>query len=167
MATTVALLMTPDVVTVRAQQSVRAAARLMAAHQTDYLVVVDEGRVVGVVTARDLVTRAYAAGDDGDGRVREACTSSPLTANTDDRATDVLLRMRRRSLRRIPVVDGDRLVGILCDSDLPILAEAPAEPLGIVVASPGRPRTERADGLPLPSNVVPWPAAADFPVQPA
>jgi len=166
--------MTPDVVTVRAQQSVRAAARLMAANQTDYLVVVDEGRVVGVVTARDLVTRAYAQGDDGDGRVREACSSTPLTANIDDHATDVLLRMRRRGLRRIPVVEDDRLVGLLCDTDLPILAAAPTEPLGVVVKSPGRPRTERADGVPLtasgvalPANVVPWPAAAGFPVQPA
>lgn len=167
MATTVAVLMTPDVVTVRAQQSVRAAARLMAAHQTDYLVVVDENRVVGVVTARDLVTRAYAAGDDGDGRVREACSPSPLVANTDDGVTEVLLRMRRRGLRRVPVVDGHELVGILCDTDLPILSEIPEEPLGVVVKSPGRPRTERADGLPLPSNVVPWPAVVGLPVQPA
>lgn len=161
MATTVAELMTPDVITIRARQSVRAAAKLMALHQTDYLVVVDEERVVGVVTARDLITRAYARGDQGVGLVREACTVNPLLASTDDSATDLLLRMRRRCLRRVPVVDvdGHGLVGILCDADLPILAPVPVEPLGVEVRSHGRPRIDRADGVPLPVNVVPWPSS--------
>lgn len=160
MATTVAELMTPDVVTIRARQSVRAAAKLMALHQTDYLVVVDGDRVVGVITARDLITRAYARGDTGDGEVREACTADPLLARPDEAATDLLLRMRRRCLRRVPVLDehGDGPVGILTDADLPILAPVPVEPLGVVVRSAGRPRTERADGVPLPVNVVPWPS---------
>lgn len=135
MPTTVAETMTPNPTTIRADQSVREAAQLMDAQEIGDLVVVDGGRVAGIVTDRDIVVRVLAAGGGPDDEIRRACSSDLVTASPDDPVDAVVKLMRDKAVRRIPVMRGDELVGIVSLGDLAMerdpdsaLADISAEP---------------------------------------
>ncbi|GAA2877049.1 CBS domain-containing protein [Streptosporangium fragile] len=82
-------------------------------------VVVSDGQgVIGVVTDRDLALRVLARGSDGDTPVSRAMTTDPVTVRPDedlDIAFDVL---RRHPFRRLPVVDGGVVIGMVTVDDL-------------------------------------------------
>lgn len=85
----------------------------------DVLVRDDDGRLCGIVTDRDLVVRALADGGDPSSKtLGEVCSGSVHTVKTDAEIGDVIALMERESLRRVPVVDGDRPVGIVSLGDL-------------------------------------------------
>jgi CBS domain-containing protein len=100
------------------------AARLMREHHVGSLVVVDEtgaGRVpVGMVTDRDIVVAAVAKGvDPRTVAVGEIMAAEVVVAQETDSEFDVLRTMRRRGVRRLPVVDAaGRLVGLITLDDL-------------------------------------------------
>ncbi|WP_070107470.1 CBS domain-containing protein [Burkholderia plantarii] len=105
-------IMSRDVVHVAPGDSIHHAARWMARHDVGALPVCDGTRVVGMVTDRDIVTRALAAGKDGGAPVREI-TSVPIEwCGEDDDADAVRRKMASTQVRRIPVMSRDRrLVG--------------------------------------------------------
>jgi CBS domain-containing protein len=83
--------------------------------------VVDEGRLRGVVTDRDLVVRVMAEGGAvGDRTVASACSDEPVTVAPDDDIDQVIGLMRERAVRRIPVVEHGHPVGIVSLGDLAI-----------------------------------------------
>lgn len=111
------------VVTAGRDESVVDAARRMAEYDVGTLVVVDEAggvvRPVGIVTDRDLVTRALARGFPPEGRVRDVMDEDLVTARDDDDVDAILVRLRQRAVRRIPIVDAaGGLVGILTLDDI-------------------------------------------------
>jgi CBS domain-containing protein len=135
MPTTVAETMTPSPTTIRADQSVREAAQLMEAQDIGNVVVVDDGRVVGIVTDRDIVVRVLAAGGGPDDEIRRACSTELVTASPDDPVDAVVTLMREKAVRRVPVMRGNELVGIVSLGDVAMehdpdsaLAEISAEP---------------------------------------
>lgn len=85
-----------------------------------------DGAVIGMVTDRDLVVRAMADGADARTvRVSDVMTPDVLVAREDDRLQDVIARMGRRQVRRIPVLDAqDRLVGMLALGDVAVRSDA-------------------------------------------
>lgn len=121
------------------------AARLMREHHVGSVVVVDEtdqGRVVaGMLTDRDIVTSIVAKDvDPGGVRVGDAMTTELLTAREGDSITELLGAMRRKGVRRVPVVDpGGVLVGLVALDDV---LEVVAQELSMVVQaiSTGRQR---------------------------
>jgi CBS domain-containing protein len=100
------------------------AARMMREQHVGSLVVVDdapEGRVVvGMLTDRDIVTAIVAkAVDPGIVSVGEAMSTDVVTAREDDSIVDLLGSMRRKGVRRVPVVDARGvLVGLVALDDL-------------------------------------------------
>lgn len=110
------------------QMSVLQAAQLMRDHHVGSLVVVDEsgaGRlVVGVLTDRDIVTAVVAKEvDPSTLRVEDVMSSDVVVALEDDSVTDMLHKMRRKGLRRLPVVTpAGVLVGVVTLDDLLSLA---------------------------------------------
>lgn len=104
--------------------SVSEAARLMRERHVGCLVVVDEtdkGRVVvGMLTDRDIVTAIVAKDvDPRTLRVEDAMSSDLVTARTGDSILDVLGVMRRKGVRRVPVVDANGvLVGLVALDDM-------------------------------------------------
>ena len=114
------------------------AARLMRENHVGCLVVVDEvgGKriVVGVLTDRDIVTAVIASElDPATLRVEDVMSTDLVTAREDDSLIDLMRTMRRKGVRRIPVVGGqDELIGIVTlDDVLDVLAQE----LGLLVAT--------------------------------
>jgi CBS domain-containing protein len=123
-------LCTRDTVFAQAQMGVAEAARLMREHHVGSLVIVEQGPrgrvVVGMLTDRDIVTAIVAKEVDPTlVRVGDVMSRDPLTAREADSVLDVLTGMRRRGVRRVPVLDAQGvLLGILAIDDvLGVLAE--------------------------------------------
>ncbi len=118
----------PEVVTAELADSVAKVAKRMRLHDVSALPVVQHGRVVGIVTKRD-VTRAVA--EDMDLRaatVAVVMTQHPLVAAPDEDAQAVAMRMLEHGIRHLPVVDGHRLLGVISARDLLLLEVWPPTP---------------------------------------
>jgi CBS domain-containing protein len=109
----------PQVVT--PADSVSRAAEIMRDADVGVVPVVeDQGsmRLAGVVTDRDIAIRVVAEGRNGDTSTREVMSSGLATVGPDDDVSSVLDLMKAEQVRRIPVVEGDRLVGIIAQADV-------------------------------------------------
>lgn len=102
------------------QTTVRDAARLMAENRCGSILVMEDGRLIGIFTERDLLARVAAAGRDLDGtRLAEVMTRDPDRIGADDSVADAIRRMDEFSYRYLPVVDGERIIGVLSIRHLP------------------------------------------------
>jgi CBS domain-containing protein len=99
--------------------SVRDAARMMQANNVAAVVVTEGARLVGIVTERDITCRVVARGLDPDkALLSQVMTRNPDTLSPDDTALSALQLMRIRNFRHLPVVDDDRVVGMVSVRDL-------------------------------------------------
>jgi CBS domain-containing protein len=121
MATRIADVMTKNPAILDVDASALQAAQAMKAGDIGDVVVCDHGKIWGIVTDRDLVVRAMADGTSPEQvRLRDVC-SHELTTITPDASIDQALRlMREHALRRLPVVKGDKPVGIVALGDLAV-----------------------------------------------
>lgn len=110
-------------VSVGVDASTRDAARTMVESRVSCVLVLEAGRLVGIVTDRDL-RRVLASGTDPDGPVRAVMTPDPVTASADAMAFELLLAMASRAIHHLPVLDGDRPVGVVTATDLMRLEQA-------------------------------------------
>jgi CBS domain-containing protein len=117
---TVADLMTRPTATCPADAEIRAAAALMRDRDTGDVVVVDHDTVRGIVTDRDIVVRALADGKGPETPLAEVLSGQVVAVAPDDRIEKVVDLMREHAVRRIPVVDGGRLAGVISIGDLAI-----------------------------------------------
>ncbi len=121
------------VVTLRAEDKVLNAAKLMKKHRIGSVVVTSDQKAVGIVTETDIAYKIVAAGLDPEKTTLKKIMSTPLkTTEIDAKIADVAGLMRENRIKRIPVVDKEqRLVGIISDDDLisvfPGLVEVLAE----------------------------------------
>lgn len=117
--TTVRDAMTPGVETVEPSQPLLEAARLMETGDFGSVPVVENGRLVGVLTDRDIVVRAVALGlDPNSARVGEIASKGPITVEPDQDLAEALRLMAQHRVRRLPVVDDGKLVGVLSQADV-------------------------------------------------
>jgi CBS domain-containing protein len=106
------------------RDSLHRAAGLMARHDVDALGVTEEGRLVGLVTERDLVVRGLAAGKGGDAAIDEVMTRDPVTIEATADAAAAFRLLRDRTLHRLPVIASGCLVAMLTLDDFAV--EPPA-----------------------------------------
>ena len=113
--------MTAKVVTARPSDSVLAVAKLMRDHAVGSVVITDgSGAPCAMVTDRDLAVRALAAESDPETPVEE-CTSRPLvTGEPEMDLKEAAALMVQHRVRRLPVVDDDRLEGIVTLDDIAV-----------------------------------------------
>jgi CBS domain-containing protein len=111
--------MTPNPRTVSPNDTIQRAAAIMKEADTGFVPVVENGRPVGVVTDRDIVLRAVAAGNCA-GPVRDVATGDVVTVSPDASTKDVERIMSERQVRRVAVVDNGQLVGIVSLGDLAV-----------------------------------------------
>ena len=112
--------MTSAAISVSADDSVTAAARLMARHNVGSLPVRGRGgRLLGIVTDRDLVLRCMAAGENpASVPVGRVMTSRVAVTKPSESIFDAAERMAREQVRRLPVVEEGRLVGMISLADV-------------------------------------------------
>lgn len=113
--------MTPHPRTLTPEDTIQSAACIMRDEDTGAVPVVEDGRtVVGMVTDRDIVVRAVAAGGQLNRPVREIVTSAVVTATPEMSTREAAQLMSEHQIRRLPVVDGERLVGIVSLGDIAV-----------------------------------------------
>ncbi len=111
--------MTAAPATIAAEATSVEAARLMASHDVGSLPVLEGESLVGIVTDRDLVLNVLAKDlDPHKVTVSTICTEQPTTVTPDDPLDQALQHMAREQVRRLPVVEDSRLVGILAQADI-------------------------------------------------
>ncbi|MFE0809163.1 CBS domain-containing protein [Streptomyces sp. NPDC058848] len=130
-------IMTGHPVTVEPQTSVTAVARLMRDRDLGAVLVTDGDELRGLVTDRDLVIRSVADGGDPEQTtVAGACSDDLVTVRSDEELDHAVEVMREHAVRRVPVVDDGRPVGIVSLGDL-AMERDPESALGdISVARP-------------------------------
>jgi CBS domain-containing protein len=105
-------------VTVARHTSVRKATRLMTQHETDVVLVVDGGELVGIFDARDVVRRVLAIGANADrATVAEVMTSDPVRLSSDAPLNHALHLMHEGGFQHVPIVDEGRVVGVISARD--------------------------------------------------
>lgn len=114
-------IMTTNVVSVDRNTTVEEAARIMRELNVGSVPVTENGRVIGIITDRDLVLRNVAAGrGPRDTTVGEIMSASVVSANPDMDVHTAADLMAKNQIRRLPVVEEDRLVGIVSIGDLAV-----------------------------------------------
>ena len=111
--------MVTDVVTVEPDVDVRRAVRAMNDFEIGCLVVVEAGRVVGILTERDVLKRVV---DEGrkpeETRVREVMSKPPITISPDVDLETAIELMFKHKIKKLPVVENGKLVGLITFTDL-------------------------------------------------
>jgi CBS domain-containing protein len=109
--------MSRDLLTVEAGLGVVAVAQRMADRNVGAVLVLEDGRLTGIMTERDLM-RAVARGLSHDTVVGDCMTADPDTIAPDDTIDHAAVMMIHGGYRHLPVVDGDDVVGVLSIRDL-------------------------------------------------
>jgi CBS domain-containing protein len=112
--------MTPNPRFVSPDDPIQNAARIMRDEDTGVVPICDNGRAVGIVTDRDIVVRAVADGGQMNRPVRDIASRDVISARPDMSTREAAELMSEHQVRRLPVVDGDRLVGIVSLGDLAV-----------------------------------------------
>ncbi|MCS6768723.1 MAG: CBS domain-containing protein [Candidatus Nitrosocaldus sp.] len=112
-------IMIRDVVTIGPEETAQEAAKLMAEHGIGSVVVMDSTKVIGIVTERDLVRKVCAKDMPSSRvRIRDVMSTPIITAEPDLSIEAAVQRMFNNKIRRLPVVENGRLVGIVTISDI-------------------------------------------------
>jgi CBS domain-containing protein len=130
-------LMTNEPVVLDASATVSDAAKAMKAHDIGDVLVRRDGKLCGIVTDRDLVVRAFAQDPEGAARkpLGEICTTEVTALDADADVDEAIRLMREKAVRRIPIVAGDRPLGIISLGDLAIERDRRST-LGEISAAP-------------------------------
>lgn len=116
--------MTSGVETTTSSQPLHEAARLMKRGDFGSIPVVDDGRLVAVLTDRDIVIRAVAEGlDAATTQVGQIASTDPVTVEPDQSLDDALELMGAHQVRRLPVIESGQLVGMLSQADIALAAK--------------------------------------------
>lgn len=107
------------VITITEDRSVLDAVQVLVDHNIGGLVVTEGGRPTGILTERDILRlTARAGGDLGSIPVGEVMTRELITAGPEDKVTALMDVMTENKIRHVPIIDGDRLRGIISIGDL-------------------------------------------------
>lgn len=126
----------PHLLVLNSNSTVQDAARAIEQNRVGAVVVQEKRRVVGIVTDRDLAVRALGRGlDPGTTKIADVMTPDPVTLTPADNVADAIWFMQERNVRRIPLVEDERVVGIVTLDDLILDEAAPLESLAAIVQS--------------------------------
>jgi len=111
--------MVENVITVEAEANVKKAVEIMNKNEIGCLVVVRRGKAVGIVTERDLLARVLVGGKDPrKTKVREIMSAPLVVGNSQMEIEDAVRLMFEMKVKKLPIVDGGKLVGLVTLTDL-------------------------------------------------
>ena len=122
-------IMTKAAVVDSADETLADAARKMRASQTGSLLVMDDSRLIGIVTERDLLRCVAEDKDPSKTPLKEIMTTDVMTISPQTSLKEAAALMADKWIRHLPVVEGETVVGIISQRDLTgVLAAALNEP---------------------------------------
>jgi CBS domain-containing protein len=145
----IAELMTTNVQTVAPDTDLVTVAKHMKELDVGVVPVVEGQQLVGLITDRDIVIRALATGVEvQQAQVREYMSPSPTTLSPNDSVQHAAEIMAREQIRRLPVVDGGKLVGIVSIGDVAVDARKDKLTGDALeqISEPSRPRSSEVGG---------------------
>ena len=111
--------MSADPCAIEADRPVSYAAKMMKQEDVGLAPIVDGDRLVGTLTDRDIAVRVVAEGRDPQSTpVRDVATTKVVTVEPSQDLDEALRLMAQHQVRRLPVVEGERLVGVLAQADV-------------------------------------------------
>ena len=111
--------MTKDVAYINPDSTVAEAAQLMQKHNVGSIPVCDQSGVIGIVTDRDIIVRNIAHGNNPqDTPVRDVMTGDIATASPEMEINDISRMMAENKIRRVPVVEQNKIVGMVALGDM-------------------------------------------------
>ncbi|KYH29091.1 CBS domain-containing protein [Clostridium colicanis] len=114
-------IMTKTVATINAEDTVERAAQMMKEHNVGSIPVCRGEKVVGVITDRDIALRSTAEGQNvKQQKVKDIMTSNPVTGTPNMDVHEAARIMSERQIRRLPIVENDKVVGIVALGDLAV-----------------------------------------------
>src|SRR5438552_1767614 len=112
-------IMSQPVYTVKSTASIQFAAEMMATHNVGALPVVEDGKLIGVITDRDIVLRCMAPGlSPTETSVSEITTLDAIALPPDADVDEAAHMFMNARIRRLPIVEGDRPIGMLTVDDV-------------------------------------------------
>jgi CBS domain-containing protein len=126
--------MSGAVVAVAPEDTLGEAAERMAEEGVGSAVVLDAGRLIGILTERDLLGAVAGRVHTSEARVREWMTADPITASESTSINEAMRTMLEQGFRHLPVVDGGRTIGVVslrecmrAEMQVDVGAEAPSD----------------------------------------
>jgi CBS domain-containing protein len=117
-------IMTPAPVAVRATDTVTMAATVMKDSAIGAVPVTADGVLAGILTDRDIAIRVLAPGlDPALTRAGDVCSAPVAALDSDEEVGSAIRLMRERAVRRVPVIDGGTLVGIVSIGDMAVMRD--------------------------------------------
>jgi len=111
--------MSSPVITVDEKTNVRDSAMLMTDKGIGSLIVLEDGKPVGIVTKRDMIKKVVSECKDPCGtKIRDIMTSPVITTSKDIGILSAMRTMREHQISQLLVLDGDRMVGVISERDL-------------------------------------------------
>jgi CBS domain-containing protein len=139
MAQAVREVMTKQPVLLQADETLTQAARRMRDQDIGDVLVMKDGKLKGIVTDRDIAIRAVADGKNpNETKVGDVCSGELLTIAADRPVAEAVDMMRKKAVRRLPVVEGDRPVGVLSLGDLAVERDPKSALSHISAAEPNK-----------------------------
>lgn len=111
-------LMSREIVAVAPEDTLGEAAERMAGNDVGSSAVLEHGRLIGILTERDILRAVAGRVHSSEARVREWMTPDPVTADEDTAAAQALEIMMEHGFRHLPVVEGERTIGIVSIRDV-------------------------------------------------
>lgn len=126
--------MSKNIEVIREDETIAEVAKRLTESGVGAMPICDGDRLQGMITDRDIVTKVVAKGKDPQQvTARDLETGKPVTIGADDSLEEALQTMTSHKVRRLPVIDGHALVGVVSQADL---AKAlPAEKAGELIAA--------------------------------
>jgi CBS domain-containing protein len=114
-------IMSNDIVSLRSEDSIEKAAQLMKQHDIGSVPVCSGDHIVGIVTDRDITLRCVAAGQSSQQqKVGDIMTANPVLGSPDMDVHEAAKMMSEKQIRRLPIVQGNSLVGMLALADISV-----------------------------------------------
>jgi len=108
-----------ELITISGEASIKEAAEVMLEHHIGSIIVVENGKPIGIVTKSDLLSRVLVnCRDPRECKAREVMSSPLISVKKDTPILEAMRTLKNRKVRRLLVCDGEKLVGIVSETDL-------------------------------------------------
>lgn len=118
MNTPLSALISEELIDIDHESSIHDAAVKMTEFGVSSLLIMDSGKLSGILTDRDMRSRCLATGLSADVPVSEIMTRDPICVGSESLAFDALMMMTQKNIHHLPVIDGEKALGIITATDL-------------------------------------------------